>query len=160
VFEEHSQRKLARSICCALGNSLWTFWVGGFSFYIAVVVPVGGAEIGPDLQGLVTAQITMVINIGGLIFGFAWLLPHWQPNSWTRYRQFCASTLVLISGWLCFHRLDVIAEMDGRSVSIFQGWSFYGIHRFYIWLTLLQWLAALGIHFSFELTRNGEPAVD
>src|SRR5437588_13086980 len=42
------------------------FWQGGFTFYAAVVVPVGQEELGSHLQqGFITRQVTNYLNLSG-----------------------------------------------------------------------------------------------
>src|SRR5215468_6101686 len=44
------------------------FWQGGFTFYAAVVVPVGQNELGSHLQqGFITRQVTDYLNLSGAI---------------------------------------------------------------------------------------------
>src|SRR2546428_9021513 len=44
------------------------FWQGGFTFYAAVVVPVGQQVLGSDLeQGFITRQVTQWLNVAGAV---------------------------------------------------------------------------------------------
>ena len=52
------------------------FWLGGFTFYAAVVVPVGQEDLGSHLeQGFITRQVTKYLNLSGAI---ALLLLAWD----------------------------------------------------------------------------------
>src|SRR6266540_2071258 len=44
------------------------FWQGGFTFYAAVVVPVGQEVLGSHLQqGFITRQVTNYLNLAGAV---------------------------------------------------------------------------------------------
>ena len=44
------------------------FWLGGFTFYASVVVPVGQRELGSHLeQGFITRQVTNYLNLSGAV---------------------------------------------------------------------------------------------
>src|SRR5438132_368977 len=44
----------------------FAFWQGGFTFYAAVVVPIGTGVLGsPMEQGAITRQVTVYLNLAG-----------------------------------------------------------------------------------------------
>ncbi len=43
------------------------FWQGGFTFYAAVVVPIGQHVFGHLRQGFVTRQVTVYLNLAGAV---------------------------------------------------------------------------------------------
>src|SRR5205823_7477731 len=46
----------------------FAFWQGGFTFYAAVVVPIGRQVFGSDLdQAMVTRQATVWLNVAGAV---------------------------------------------------------------------------------------------
>src|SRR5260370_16274673 len=55
------------------------FWQGGFTFYAAVVVPVGQDVLGSHLaQGFITRQVTNYLNLAG---GLALGILGWESKS-------------------------------------------------------------------------------
>src|SRR5437588_3457741 len=65
------------------------FWQGGFTFYAAVVVPIGQDVLGSHLeQGFITRRVTVYLNLAGAVA----LLPLvWDavatrdPAAWRRW---------------------------------------------------------------------------
>ena len=41
------------------------FWQGGFTFYAAVVVPIGQENLGHEEQGFITREVTNYLNLAG-----------------------------------------------------------------------------------------------
>src|SRR5687768_15958646 len=53
--------------------ALLALWLGGLTFYAAVVVPIANRIVGTDQQGLVTQQATNYLNWIG-VGAIGWLL--------------------------------------------------------------------------------------
>jgi hypothetical protein len=45
----------------------FVFWLGGFTFYISIVVPLGTEQLGAIGQGFITREVTKSINISATI---------------------------------------------------------------------------------------------
>jgi hypothetical protein len=116
------------------------FWQGGFTFYAAVVVPIGRSEFGDSVQGLVTRRVTDYLNLSG---GVALAILAWDvaaaADSAARRRMarwLCwagmAATLVALV-WL-HPRLEVL--MDAEKYDRF---AFRPLHRLYLWVCTVQW---------------------
>jgi hypothetical protein len=126
--------------------ALWAlaFWLGGFTFYSAVVIPILHDRLGSSLEaGLVTQRVTDALNLLGvatIILG--WLVTlvkdpdqgpgatgrRWAPVALT-VTTACLAILIALHRVLDL-RLDA-AEMTG----------FYPLHRLYLWVSTVQWLA-------------------
>src|SRR5271156_6553534 len=82
-------RGLSRGIYCMLAGgtgimtlvrrfmvlALLMFWLGGFTFYASVVVPVGADVLGSHLrQGMITRHVAWYMNLSGIaaLAVFAW----------------------------------------------------------------------------------------
>src|SRR5438876_4032563 len=86
------------------------FWQGGFTFYAAVVVPVGQAELGSHLQqGFITREVTNYLNLSGaaaLMF-LAWDVAASKEKSrtirWTRWTAWLGMAAILVP-LLCLHQ--------------------------------------------------------
>ena len=66
------------------------FWQGGFTFYAAVVVPIGTAQLGGATeQGFITRHVAWYLNlVGAVALGFLFMLsgPWWKvPAPWTAH---------------------------------------------------------------------------
>lgn len=126
------------------------FSFGGFSFYAAVVVPIGSEVLDPTSQGFVTQQVTHFLNGAA---GVMWLLLIWElvaerklrPRRVTKQLSvlagvlgLCCIVLPVIHPWL-----DALLEADSFSISDVE--EFYFRHQVYLWLCSLQWLASLAV---------------
>jgi hypothetical protein len=124
------------------------FWQGGFTFYASVVVPVGQEVLGSHLeQGFITRQVTGWLNLSGVIAlvfvaGESFLAR--DPSIWRR-RGRMALWLVMaatLAGLFVLHaRLNLFLDpaehtLDNRS-------AFRPLHRLYLWIQTVQWLAAV-----------------
>src|SRR6266478_8068173 len=98
------------------------FWQGGFTFYAAVVVPIGQANLGHQEQGiLITREVAHYLNLAGAA---ALILLAWDMvecagptrlRAWCRWFAWAAmlGTLVALI-WLHPH-LERLLDVDARS---------------------------------------------
>lgn len=124
------------------------FWQGGFTFYASVVVPIGQEVLGHLGQGFITRQVTNYLNLSG---GVALLLLAWDiaceadPHRWRRrFRSACwlVMVLMLVAMLWLHHYLDGLLDLEAQE--ILNRKQFRPGHRTYLWLSTVQWLAALG----------------
>jgi hypothetical protein len=124
------------------------FWTGGFTFYAAVVVPVGADVLGSHReQGYVTQKVTNYLNLAGAAaFPFlAWdVLAARDPSRHRRRTRWLTlvgmgSTLAALV-WL-HPSLDTLLEQAESAV--FDSSAFRPIHRIYLWTSTVQWGFAL-----------------
>src|SRR5437868_7896969 len=94
------------------------FWQGGFTFYSAVVVPVGQEVLGSHVaQGLVTRHVTNYLNLAGAfaLLPLAWdtwasgIRGRWRRFRWSVWAGMAVTLVVLI--WL---HLGLDALMDNE----------------------------------------------
>jgi hypothetical protein len=123
-------------------------WQGGFLFYTAVVVSTGTAVLGSAAtQGAITARVTDTLNLIGLV-GLAILaleLGLAGDPSWRRQyaRWWCWGIAFVVQGLLfAFHQL-LDAIMDSGRTRVVIRPPFYPVHRMYLWVSTLQWLACV-----------------
>jgi hypothetical protein len=116
------------------------FWQGGFLFYAAVVVHVGMQTIGSD-QSLVTQHVTVFLNLAGAcaLLPLAWDV--WATSSHRLWRW--AAWLIMALGlpilvWLHGRIVDIIDPQKAGDYS-----EFYPTHRWYLWISTVQWVAAV-----------------
>ena len=127
---------------------LLLLWQGGFLFYVAVVVPTGTRVLGSAAaQGMITAQVTDVLNVIGAV-GLAVValdLALARDPAWRRTyaRWWCWGIVFACQGLLfVFHQL-LDAFMDPGRTQVVINPPFYPVHRMYLWASTVQWFACL-----------------
>ncbi len=124
------------------------FWQGGFTFYAAVVVPVGQEELGSHLaQGFITRRVTNYLNLAGAValVPLAWDVARAADPSVRRRRGrglcwlgMTAALVALI--WLHPH-LDSLLDLDSQT--LLDRARFRPMHRWYLWISTVQWALAV-----------------
>jgi hypothetical protein len=125
------------------------FWQGGFTFYAAVVVPVGEKALDSRLaQGYVTRQVSNYLNLSGALalLPLGWdLLASRDGSCWRRRLRWIAWTLMLLflSVLVWLHpRLDALLAQE--SFAILDSEQFRAGHRWYLWISTAQWGCCVG----------------
>jgi hypothetical protein len=124
------------------------FWQGGFTFYAAVVVPVGQEVLGSHSdQGFITRQVTRYLNLAGgvalILFAgdVALTRDPSRPRRLRRYLMVAGMLLALAAlGWL-HPQLDQL--LDPQAWRILDRGQFRIGHRWYLWISTGQWLCAV-----------------
>jgi hypothetical protein len=124
------------------------FWQGGFTFYAAVVVPIGQAVLQSHLeQGFITRQVTNYLNVAGAV---ALLCLAWDGAAsndpvavrrrvrWIAWLLMALSLAILV--WL-HGALDGLLDAETRSLLYPR--PFRSLHRWYLWISTLQWGCAV-----------------
>lgn len=127
------------------------FWQGGFTFYASVVVPIGQKVLESHLeQGFITRQVTNYLNLSGAValLPLAWDMAVSRDHSAgrRRLRWLSWAIMVLTLGvlvWLHGHLDDLL---DPKAVRILDGRIFRTGHRWYLWISTIQW--AFGIVYT------------
>jgi hypothetical protein len=128
------------------------FWMGGFTFYALVVIPIGNRLLGSIQQGLLTQQVTRWMNLIGLVT-LALLLPAARRSRWlaANWLVMAASLLALF----CLHpRLDALID---RSIPAVTGDNFYQWHQAYLIVVTMQWIAAFGFLWRLTASSSAKP---
>ncbi len=130
-------------------------WWGGLTFYSLFVVPIGSDVFGATAQGFVTQRVTHWLNGMSLV---TLVLLLWNLTA-TRRRLLIVTWLLMVSslaGLAVLHgSLDALLDPQSQTVS--DGERFYSLHRVYLALTAIQWLAGL-VHLWGMLLPNEQPA--
>jgi hypothetical protein len=124
------------------------FWQGGFTFYAAVVVPIGTEVLRSTLrQGFITREVTRFINIAaaiGLVL-LAWdVVAARDPSRLRRtaragvwlFMALCQTLLFILHPYLS-------GMMQTKGLIIHDLEAFRPIHRVYLWTHTIQWFAGL-----------------
>lgn len=128
-----------------LSLSSLAVWLGGFTFYSAVVIPALHEHLGPSEAGVVTQHVTNTLNgFGAAAVVLWWLLAYCDRRGvstgaqrWRIALSFL--TTALLVGLIALHRL-----MDERLTSVgLRG--FYPWHRAYLITSTAQWVVNLGL---------------
>lgn len=125
-------------------------WVGGLAFYGGVVLPVLHERFGVEATAPVTRRATSALNGIGLVALGLWWIACWLEgrSGMARGRRWPVvvlglSTLILAVQFPLHGALA--RQMDlGRSHS----GGFYPLHRVYLIVSTLQWLANLALLLS------------
>jgi hypothetical protein len=123
------------------------FWIGGFTFYSSVVVPIGTDVLGgPAEQGEITRRVTIWLNVSTAValLLLAWDLAAERARSrwhqllrWLLWAALVAMLLLLI--W--WHpRMNAILDLEDYRRH--RG-EFRRLHRLYLWTSTVQWGVAL-----------------
>src|SRR5882757_5404654 len=100
------------------------FWQGGFTFYAAVVVPVGQDVLGSHLeQGFITREVTWYLNIAGAA-GLALLALELHGSGATRqllmkcrWAVGAAMAAVLLALILAHPGLNALIDVDAHAIT-------------------------------------------
>jgi hypothetical protein len=124
------------------------FWQGGFLFYASVVVPIAQAKLGHRGQGFITNEVTNFLNLSGAVALalFAWdlaALPD-QPRPrryllWTCWSGMLVTLILLARLHLVLADMMIPAGRQLTNASLF-----HTMHRWYLWISTVQWVFALG----------------
>ena len=124
------------------------FWLGGFTFYAAVVIPTAHDVLGSHREvGFITQAVTYWINLSGAATA-ALLLIHLLRTSdrqrwlsrglWATWVLLTAAQLALF----CLHpSLD--GFLDAKDHDVLDRAGFYHLHRIYLIIATVQWCAAI-----------------
>ena len=116
-------------------------WLGGLTFYAAVVVPIGSHVVGRMDQGLITQQVTNWLNVIAMI-----AIVFLGVNT---CRERKPSTVIT---WLLLAALQVLLlllhpvldrQLALVSEDRYSGPAFYQWHRAYLIVTTIMWFVAL-----------------
>ena len=124
---------------------VFAVWFGGFTFYAAVVVPLGSDVVGSVAQGFITQRVTHWLNALGAV---SLALLAWEITTLSRSRRLAwwswAALGVTWLGLLVAHGL-LDRRLDTATFSVENPQEFYRLHQVYLWLSVIQWLACLTI---------------
>ena len=140
------------TICTSMLRLLFvvvlSIYIGGFTFYSAVVIPVLHDRLESSLEtGLVTQRVTDMLNLLGLVtLSLGWCVyglsavsgVRSDPGSRCKIWPLVVSSICLVALLILHRVLDRKLE-----TSTFAG--FYPYHRAYLWTSTVQWIANLGL---------------
>jgi hypothetical protein len=141
---------------CRFGLVCWrflviaafAFWQGGFTFYAAIVVPTATDVLGSALeQGFITRRVTTFLNLWGVIALALFAVENFVTADlkvWRRRLRWLAWVIMVAILVLLFWlhaRLENLLDLElGR---VLERDSFRYHHRWYLWLSTIQWGCAI-----------------
>lgn len=128
---------------------LFAVWFGGFTFYSVVVVPTGHRVLRNKVrQGFITQQVTNKLNALGVVtlVALAWqvvAVRRAKSRRWFRVAAISWTALaVTLAALLWLHpQMDALLDPVARSVA--DDDKFYALHRWYLIVATVQWLAMM-----------------
>lgn len=137
-----------------------TLWVGGFTFYAGIVIPILHDFMTQSEAGHITQRVTDALNLCGAGAVVVWsvLLVQERAVGAFTVRRLRAVALggsaALLVGQVVVHRI-----LDSRlDAGIFRG--FYAIHRVYVGGSTLQWGLNLVVLYLSVVLWNASEAPD
>jgi hypothetical protein len=136
-------------------------WLGGFTFYAGVVVPILHDEFDSITGSAVTRRATDALNLIGLAtlplwWSWAWFAGRSGPAPWRRGRSvlLAVSSISLLALIAMHEHMDRLLDSTGLR-------NFYPWHRAYLITSTAQWAANLGLIASAArlMTMGGGPPV-
>jgi hypothetical protein len=124
-------------------------WLGGFTFYAAVVIKVGEEVLGDHRPvGFITQEVSRSLNAIGVLalVLLLWnMIAVWTSSSrWTKH-SLTVSWIVMATAQLCLFAihpmLDGTLSSSGQEILNYNG--FIGLHRAYLAVSTAQWCAGL-----------------
>ena len=144
-----------RRILRYLGTLGLAVWLGGFTFYGAAVVPVLHDVLDHWQAGGITRRVTDTLNAVGAATLALWWLGAWLdrsrgPAGPRRARAgLLAACTATLTALVALH-VVMDARLDAGRLR-----GFYPLHRLYLWISTLQWLAQLGLLAVAPADRDG-----
>jgi hypothetical protein len=120
-------------------------WVGGFTVYGGIVVPILHEEIGASEAVHVTRQVTDALNMIGVVAVALWWSLEWfERGLGLRVCRLCRGALLSVSTGSLVTLMALHKVMEFRLASGSMG-GFARLHRMYLLTSTIQWAANLGI---------------
>jgi hypothetical protein len=138
----------------------FAIWWGGFTFYAAIVVPVGSEILGSArTQGFITQVVTHWLNLAAALTILMMAVDSWLNRRTRKKVGFFIQLGATIASFICLAvlvylhpRMDELINFSGETIS--DEAKFYEIHRVYLWVSSVQWvlgavwMAFIAIRFS------------
>jgi hypothetical protein len=149
---EQQSRSRTHLVLARRGLTLAAFavWLGGFTFYALVVVPVGTKVLGGRVaQGFVTQAVTVHLNLVALT---ALAALAWNAFALRKRRPIVGTWVVMLAAQVVLFALHPNLDrlLDPATRTVIDHARFYAIHRVYLLVTGAQWIAGV-VHMGLAL---------
>lgn len=138
---------------------LFAVWFGGFTFYALAVVPTGHRILRSKVrQGFITQEVTNKLNALGVVTltalaGQVVAVRRAKSRRWFRVAAISWAALAVTLALLCWLHPHLDALLDPVARSVTDEDKFYALHRWYLIVATVQWLAGM-IHAATLLTES------
>jgi hypothetical protein len=127
-----------------LALTAMAFWLGGFTFYSAIVIPILHDTMGGYESGLVTGQVTNPLNRVGVATIVIWwimVILERSVGGWAARMRLglLAGTTAILAGLVVLHPI-MDARLATGSIR-----SFHPLHQIYLNASTVQWFVNLGL---------------
>jgi hypothetical protein len=125
-----------------------SIYVGGFTFYSVVVIPILHNRLESSFEtGLVTQRVTDVLNLLGVVtLSLGWCIYGLSVVCGFRYDRPGLSKiwpLPLLLSSVCLVALLILHRVLDRKLETSTIIGFYPYHRAYLWTSTVQWFTNL-----------------
>jgi hypothetical protein len=122
-----------------------SIYIGGFTFYSAVVIPILHDRLESSFEtGLVTQRVTDALNaLGGVTLVLGWCALGLTVVCRGRVSRWQPCTLLIST--ICLVALVVLHRVMDQKLATASLAGFYPWHRAYLWTSTIQWIANLGL---------------
>jgi hypothetical protein len=122
----------------------FAFWQGGFTFYAAVVVPIGTDVLGSvSEQARITRRVTVAMNLAGLAAIVIFAADVALESNRRRGRAVVLGIITVLLIALVVLRAHLDALFHGPEAYVDDRAAFRPWHRLYLWLSTVQWAASV-----------------
>jgi hypothetical protein len=124
------------------------FWLGGFTFYAAVVVPIGTKVLRSERrQGFITRKVTRDLNVTAAIALVVLAVEVFGPGDPSRWRWWLRLGLwaFMVACQVALFALhpSLDSYLRERGGVVLDEAAFRPLHRLYLWTHTVQWAAGL-----------------
>jgi len=124
------------------------FWQGGFTFYSAVVIPIGSDTLGSHQeQGWITRRVTNYLNLAGAVTLVLWawdIARTRDPAPWRRRLRWTLLALSALElGALVYLHPRLDEYLDLSALRITNRADFRSLHVWYLNTSTAQWVGSV-----------------
>ena len=123
--------------------AILSLWWGAFTFYSAIVVPMGMKVLGSHPQmGMITQEVTVYLNIFSFILFiiYAYSLRYESDKTGGLVKQIMAITVVACQILLFLIHAYLSDLINVENQKVFNSSNFYFLHRLYLIIETIIWV--------------------
>ena len=120
------------------------YWIGGFTFYAAIVVPTGSRVLGSGAeQARITREVTESLNVTGAVALAIFALDIFFTRRWKWSRWLTWAVMAVTLAMLVVLRTHLDGMFNPDELKVVDRPTFHFWHRTYLWVSTVQWGAAV-----------------